>query len=138
MRPPRSAPARSSASSAARCSPRAGSAWSTRRPMRPRCPAVRRRPRPASGPTLLREPSTVTSRAHRRLVPVLIVLASLVGTVAVFAVWLDRQAFNAGEWTRTSGRLLENGQVRAAVANYEVDVLYANVDVTGELAQLLP
>src|SRR4051812_42333233 len=123
MRAQRSAPASSSASSAAPCSPRAGSAWWPRRPRR-RPSAVRRRPRPASAATLLPERSTVTSRAHTRLVPVLIVLASLIGTVAVFAVWLDRQAFNTDEWTRTSGRLLENDKVRAAVANYEVDILY--------------
>ena len=56
--------------------------------------------------------STVTGRVHKRLVTVLIVLASLVATVGVFAVWLDRQALNTDEWTSTSGKLLENSKVR--------------------------
>ena len=80
----------------------------------------------------------MTGRVHKRLVTVLIVLASLVATVGVFAVWLDRQALNTDEWTSTSGRLLENSKVRAALATYEVNVLYANVDVARELGRLLP
>jgi hypothetical protein len=82
--------------------------------------------------------STVTGRVHKRLVTVLIVVASLVATVGVFAVWLDRQALNTDAWTSTSGKLLENSKVRGAVATYEVNVLYANVDVAGELGPLFP
>jgi Short C-terminal domain len=80
----------------------------------------------------------VTGRVHKRLVTVLIVLASLVATVGVFAVWLDRQALNTDEWTSTSGKLLENPKVQPALATYEVDVLYANVDVASELGRLFP
>ncbi|HKP88399.1 MAG TPA: SHOCT domain-containing protein [Thermoleophilaceae bacterium] len=80
----------------------------------------------------------MTGRVHQRLVTVLIVLASVVGTVGVFAVWLDRQALNTDEWTATSGKLLEDPEVRGAVATYEADLLYANVDVARELGRLLP
>jgi hypothetical protein len=80
----------------------------------------------------------VTSRVHRRLVTSLIALGSLVATVAVFAVWLDRQALDTGEWTNASGRLLQDAQVRGALAAYEVDVLYDNVDVAGQLGRMLP
>jgi hypothetical protein len=80
----------------------------------------------------------VTDRQHKRLVTVLIVLSSLVATVGVFAVWLDRQALNTDEWTSTSGKLLENSKVRGALATYEVNVLYANVDVARELGRLFP
>ncbi len=80
----------------------------------------------------------MTNRVHRRLVTVLTVLASLVATFGVFAVWLDRQALNTDEWVSTSGRLLQNSKVRGALAAYEVDALYANVDVAGELGQVLP
>jgi len=82
--------------------------------------------------------STVTGRVHGRLVMVLIVVASLVATVGVFAVWLDRQALNTDEWTSTSGKLLENSKVRGALATYEVNVLYANVDVAGQLGRAFP
>ena len=67
-----------------------------------------------------------------------IVVASVVATVGVFAVWLDRQALNTDEWTSTSGKLLENSKVRGALAAYEVNVLYANVDVARELGRLFP
>jgi Short C-terminal domain len=80
----------------------------------------------------------VAGRVNGRLVAVLIVLGSLVGVAGVFAVWLDRQALDTDEWTNTSSRLLENSQIRAAVAEYEVNELYANVDVAGELAQVFP
>jgi hypothetical protein len=80
----------------------------------------------------------VASRVHKRLVTALIVVASLVGTVAVFAVWLDRQALNTDEWTSTSGKLLENSKVRSALAHYLVDQIYPSAGVSRELGQLLP
>ncbi len=83
------------------------------------------------------EPSSA-ARVHRHLVQGLIVLASIIGTLAVFAVWLDRQALDTNEWTKTSNRLLENGKVRGVLSDYLVARLYANVDVSRELAQLLP
>jgi hypothetical protein len=80
----------------------------------------------------------VASRVHKRLVTALIVVASLVGTVAVFAVWLDRQALSTDEWTNTSGKLLENSKIRSALAHYLVDQIYPSAGVSRELGQLLP
>jgi hypothetical protein len=75
----------------------------------------------------------------RRVVAiVLIVLASLIGFFSVFALWIKRQALETETWTRTSSQLLENEEIRDAVADFLVAKLYANVDVEDQIAQRLP
>ena len=68
----------------------------------------------------------------------LIVLASTIGFFSVFALWAKRQALETDTWTETSSRLLENEDIRDAVAAFLVNQLYANVDVEGEIAKALP
>jgi hypothetical protein len=79
-----------------------------------------------------------TGRARRGIALALIFVASLLSFLALPAVWLDRQALNTDNWTETSSELLENEAIRTQVANYLVDQIYANVDVQGELAKVLP
>jgi Short C-terminal domain len=69
---------------------------------------------------------------------ILLGLATLLSVVAIFALWVNRQALDTGEWTNTSTRLLENAQIRSALSTYLVDQLYANVDVAAELKSLAP
>ena len=76
--------------------------------------------------------------AHTGLVKALIVVAAIVGVIACFSVWVERQALNTDDWVNTSGRLLENSEIQKALANYAVDQLYANVDVSAELHKTLP
>ena len=80
-------------------------------------------------------------RGRRRIALALIVLASLFGFLAVFAVWANRQLLNTDNWTETSSELLENDDIRTQVGNFLVTEVYANVDVQAELekafAQLL-
>jgi Short C-terminal domain len=78
------------------------------------------------------------SRARRRTVKALVVLGSVFAFLSVFAIWTERQALNTDDWVRTSDRLIENPTIRAAVGNYLVDQLYANVDVEKELKDILP
>jgi hypothetical protein len=77
-------------------------------------------------------------RRRRRTAFALIFVASLLAFLALPAVWLDRQALNTDNWSETSSELLEDDAVRAQVASYLVDQIYANVDVQGELAEVLP
>jgi hypothetical protein len=72
------------------------------------------------------------------VVKALLVLAAIIGVVACFSAWADRQALNTDEWVNTSGRLLENDQIQKALATYAVDQLYANVDVSAQLHKSLP
>jgi hypothetical protein len=78
------------------------------------------------------------ARQRRGLVTALIVLASLIGILAVFAIWANRQLLETDTWTDTSGKLLEDEDIRTAVGGFLVDQLYANVDVQAELQQRLP
>jgi hypothetical protein len=78
------------------------------------------------------------SRARRRTVKALVALGSLLAFLSVFAIWTERQALNTDDWVDTSGRLIQNEKIRAAVGDYLVDQLYANVDVEKELEDILP
>jgi hypothetical protein len=78
------------------------------------------------------------SRGRRRLVMALIVLGSLLAFLSVFAIWTERQALDTGDWVKTSGHLIQDSKIRAAVSNFLVDQLYENVDVEKELSEKLP
>jgi hypothetical protein len=78
------------------------------------------------------------SRARRRTVKGLVVLGSVLAFLSVFAIWTERQALNTDDWVDTSGRMIQNEEIRSAVSNYLVDQLYANVDVEKELEGILP
>src|SRR4030088_2463385 len=68
----------------------------------------------------------------------LLALATLLTVVAMVGLWVNRQALDTNDWTRTSTRLLQDARVRSALSTYLVDQLYANVDVAGELRSLAP
>lgn len=72
------------------------------------------------------------------IVTTLLVLATVVGIVAGFAVWSARQLLETDQWTETSSELLQNEDIRDAVADFMVDELFDNVDVQGQLASALP
>jgi hypothetical protein len=75
----------------------------------------------------------------RRIVPaVLIALGTLLTFLAIFTIWISRQALETDQWTETSTTLLEKPAIRTAVAGYLTDQLYDNVDVAGELRAGLP
>jgi hypothetical protein len=73
------------------------------------------------------------SRTRRRIAIALIVLATVFGFFAIFAIWANRQLLNTDNWTETSSRLLEREEIRTQVADFLVAQLYANVNVQGEL-----
>jgi hypothetical protein len=74
-------------------------------------------------------------RAHRKLALALIVVASLLSFLAIFALWANRQLLNADNWADTSSELIANDDIRTQVATFMVDEVYANVDVQSELEQ---
>jgi hypothetical protein len=77
-------------------------------------------------------------RRHRVLVGVLLSFAVVIGLCAMLAVWANRQALNTDAWTNTSGRLLEDKHVQAAVSTFMVDQLFSSVDVGAEIQKVLP
>jgi hypothetical protein len=78
------------------------------------------------------------SRARRRTVKALVVVGSVFAFLSVFAIWTERQALNTDDWAETSGRLIQDEKIRAAVGEYLVEQLYDNVDVEKELEGILP
>jgi len=103
---------------------------------------------PASGkapsdeaPTVV-QPSGETawqrSRGRRVSVHLLVVLATLLTIVAVFANWTRQQLLDTNQWTKASSELIANPAIRDQVALYLVDQLYTNVDVPAEIKSVLP
>jgi hypothetical protein len=82
--------------------------------------------------------SPTQHRTHRFIVPTLLVLATIIGFTGAFAVWVNRQALNTGNWSSTSGKILANKKVQTALSAYLVNELFSNVDVAAELRGVLP
>ncbi len=78
------------------------------------------------------------SHTRRVIAAVLIVIASLVAFLAIAAIWVNRQALNTDNWTRTSSKLLEQPVIRDRVAARLTDELYQSVDVQQALSDALP
>jgi hypothetical protein len=89
-----------------------------------------------SGPQA--SPSGPKAVPHLWLVRSLVGLATVLGVIAIFAVWANRQLLDTGYWTNTSAKMIESPPIREALAGYLTDQLYANVDVAGELRGELP
>ena len=68
----------------------------------------------------------------------MVVAASLLAFVSLFAIWVNRQVLNTDNWTATSSELLADPVIRDQVAVFLVDELYSNVDVTEEIRAALP
>lgn len=75
---------------------------------------------------------------YRITVRVLVVLASILAFLAIFASWVDRQLLDNNQWADTSGRLLQDQEISKALAAYSVDQLYTSVDVAAVLKKQLP
>ena len=80
----------------------------------------------------------VAGRVHRFLVPGLLVLATVIGIAATFAIWVNRQALNTSNWSSTSSKILEDKKVQTALSAYLVHELFANVNVAADLQTVLP
>ena len=84
------------------------------------------------------KPSRGQSRGRSAAVWIVLVIAGLLLLLSSFAVWINRVALNTRVFTSTSSSLLDNHEIRSAVANRAVDELFANVDVQAEVEAQLP
>ncbi len=75
---------------------------------------------------------------HRGIVAALLVVGTLVAFLAIFSIWVNRQALNTDNWVDTSEKLLQDEEVKTQLSNYLADELFANVDVQGELEETFP
>ena len=76
--------------------------------------------------------------SRHRAAAALIVVASLLAFVSLFALWINRQVLNTDNWTKASSDLLADPVIRDQVGVFLVNELYSNVDVTGEIRAALP
>jgi hypothetical protein len=58
--------------------------------------------------------------------------------LAIFSIWVNRQALNTDNWVSTSDKLLQNEEVKTQLSNYLADELFVNVDVQAELEKTFP
>jgi hypothetical protein len=68
----------------------------------------------------------------------LIGVASVLGVVAVFAVWANRQLLDTGYWKSTNQKLIASPPIKEQLSVFLTDELYANVNVGEELKKELP
>jgi hypothetical protein len=78
------------------------------------------------------------SRGRRIGVAALVSVTTVLLIVGIFSVWANRLLFNPDNWSKTSTQLLNHPAIRSTTANYLVDQLYANVDVTSLISSGLP
>ena len=68
----------------------------------------------------------------------LIVLASVVLLFSIIANWVQREALETEQVKETTDQIVRDEDIQQALATFTVDQLYANVDVQGEIEQMLP
>jgi hypothetical protein len=79
------------------------------------------------------------SERHRKWpVFAIIVVASVLAFLSIFAIWAKRQLLESQTWADTSSKLLEDKDIQTAVASYSVDALFTNVPVQQDLQAALP
>ena len=84
-------------------------------------------------------PGERDNRAVKRTgVVILLVLATLLWTVGIVAVWAQRQMLDTQNWVQTSDRLLENQQIREALSTAILQRVYASAPVETKLRETLP
>jgi uncharacterized membrane protein len=77
-------------------------------------------------------------RGRRVAVGSLLAVATLLAFLAIFSVWINRQALNTDNWVNTSDQLLQNTEVQEQLSAYMANELFANVEVEQELEGALP
>ena len=84
-------------------------------------------------------PEAAAEKTSRRALPItLIVLATIIAIVSVFALWAKRQVLETDTWSTTSEQLIQDADVQDALNTFIVTAIFDNVDVETELANRLP
>jgi putative oligomerization/nucleic acid binding protein len=78
------------------------------------------------------------SKRRAWLVWGLIVLATLITLVSSLTIWSKRQLLSTDNWTRSSARLLQNDDIRAALSTRLVEVTFNRTNASAQLQKYLP
>jgi hypothetical protein len=79
-----------------------------------------------------------TGKSRRAVPLILVVLASIIAVVSVFAIWAKRQLLETDTWVDTSTELLADEAIQDALSDFLVNELYTNVDVQAAIEERLP
>lgn len=77
-------------------------------------------------------------RTRRALVWTILGVALVLLLVSSLTVWAERQALETDKWVNTSGRLLENKEIRDAAATELVNALFTQTDIEQRITTALP
>ncbi len=77
-------------------------------------------------------------RRRSRVPTVLIVIATVIGVFSALTTWVRTEALDTNQWVSTADDLLDQPEVRDALAQHLTDELFTRVDVASEVASLLP
>jgi hypothetical protein len=83
-------------------------------------------------------PAAAAKSSHRVLVWTLTVAASVLAVLAILTTWVNRQMLDNDAWNKATTQVIQNPEVRGALATYLVNQLYANVNVEQALQEQLP
>lgn len=78
------------------------------------------------------------AKPRHKTVIALVVAASLIGVLAIFALWANRQLLDTDNWAETSSELLENDDIRGQVSGFLADELYRSADLQQRVQEILP
>ena len=74
----------------------------------------------------------------KRLPGILVVIATLVFFLAIFSVWVARQALDTDEWVDTSSSMVRDPAIQESTAAFVADQLVDQAALTGRIQELLP
>lgn len=83
-------------------------------------------------------PGVTLSRRRRIGIWTAVIAGAIVAVLAIFAIWTARQLLNDANWTKTNSALIADPHVQTVLADYLVDQLYANTDLTATVSSVLP
>jgi hypothetical protein len=78
------------------------------------------------------------SRKRRIVIWALVVLATILALVSILTTWVNRQMLDNTAWNKATTRMIQDPQVKTAIATYSVNQLYENINVSQALQQRLP
>jgi hypothetical protein len=78
------------------------------------------------------------SRGRRIGIWSLLIAGGIAAVLTIFSVWAARQLLDEDRWHDTTTALVADPTVQAALANFLVEQIYENVDLSEQLQEVLP
>ena len=80
----------------------------------------------------------MSTRARHRIAVILVIVATLIGILALLSTWVKREVFDTDQWVKTSSALLADEEIRTQLANGLTTEIFSSGVVQAEVAKALP